>query len=266
MPAKSETNAVPVPQGASLDAFLGGRVRLLQPKTGHRAGTDAVFLAAAVAARQDEKVEILDAGAGVGVAGFCLLARLPAAHVTAVEREAQSCRLAAMNAELNGFEERFRIIETDLTASAKQLADKGLARESYPQLIANPPFYAPGRVRPAPGKARADAHVMPDGELEAWVKFLATFAAAKATLTLIHRPEALPELLRALEPRFGDLVLFPLFPREGAPASRIILQGRKGARGPLRIRQGLVLHRPDGTYTDTAEAVLRHAAPLAVSG
>ena len=52
------------------NAFLGGRVQLLQPRRGYRAGVDPVLLAAAVAARPGEAV--LELGCGVGTALLCL--------------------------------------------------------------------------------------------------------------------------------------------------------------------------------------------------
>ncbi|MBU2118060.1 MAG: hypothetical protein KJ954_10740, partial [Alphaproteobacteria bacterium] len=46
------------------NGLLGGRVRLLQPRDGYRAGMDAALLAAAVAAQTGETV--LEAGCGAG--------------------------------------------------------------------------------------------------------------------------------------------------------------------------------------------------------
>ncbi len=248
----------------SVDEFLGGRIAVLQPETGHRAGSDAVWLAAAVPAEAGEQV--LDAGAGVGVAGLCLLARVPEARVTAVEADAELCALAAANAARNGVAGRMSVVAADVTAPADALAAKGLRREGYAQVIANPPFHAAGTVRPAPDEARAFAHVMGDGGLEDWLRFLAAFAAPKGRLTLIHRPDSLGLLLKLCERRFGDIVIFPLFPRAGQPATRIILQGRKGSRGAVSLLPGLVLHEPDGRYTDGAEAVLRGGAALQLAG
>ncbi len=133
-------------------------------------------------------------------------------------------------------------------------------------VIANPPFHSAGRVRAAPDKARATAHVMGAGALSAWVRFLSAHAAPKGRLTLIHRAESLGELLRLLERRFGDVTVFPLFPKRGDPATRIILQGRKGSRGGIRLLSGLVLHDADGRYTDEAEAVLRGGEALVLGG
>ncbi len=242
--------------GATLDDFLGGRISVLQPEQGHRAGSDAVWLASAVPARPGDRV--LDAGAGVGVAGLCLLARIPDLEVTAVEADAGLCAFAADNAARNGVAARFKVIEADVAVPAETLAAKGLVREGYDQVIANPPYHVEGTVRPAPDPGRAFAHVMGDGALEDWVRFLAAMAAPKGFLTLIHRPDSLTMLLKLLERRFGDIAVFPLFPRRGEAATRVILKGRKGSRrGGVSLLPGLVLHEPDGSYTVEAEAVLR---------
>jgi tRNA1(Val) A37 N6-methylase TrmN6 len=244
----------------STDDFLGGRISVIQPRRGHRAGSDAVFLAASVPARARERV--LDVGAGVGVAGLCLLARIPGIAVTAVEIDAGLGELAAQNAARNGFAERFEIINADVTSPGKALRAAGLERESYHHIIANPPFHAEGRVRAAPDSARAAAHVMGAEGLAAWVRFLAAMAAPNALLTLIHRPDCLGELLRLLDGRFGDIAIFPLFPKSGEPATRIIVQAKKGSRAGLSLLPGLLLHEEDGRYTAEAEAVLRGGAAL----
>lgn len=261
-PTKKRASPPKGPAGTTTDDFLGGRVAVVQPRAGHRAGSDAVFLAAAVPGEAGEIV--LEAGTGVGVASLCLLARVPSLEVTAVEIDPALCALAQANAVQNGVGDRFTAIEADVTAPAKDLRAAGLVREIYDHVIANPPFYAEGAVRAAPEPARAVAHVMRRGELAKWVRFLTTIAAARGRLTLIHRAECLGELLGLLEGRFGDVAIFPLFPKPGEPATRIIIQGRKGSRAGLRLLPGLVLHEPNGAYTAEAEAVLRGGAALSL--
>jgi tRNA1(Val) A37 N6-methylase TrmN6 len=260
-PTKKKASPGEAREGATTtDGFLGGRIGIIQPRGGHRAGSDAVFLAAAVSARTSGRV--LDAGAGVGASALCLLARVPGLEVTAVEIDAHLCALAEKNAERNGFAGRFKVVNADVTWPAKALRAAGLLREGYDQMIANPPFHAEGAVRAAPDPARATAHVMGAGGLGAWVRFLTAFAAPKGRLTLIHRAECLGELLGLLDRRFGDIAVFPLFPKRGEPATRIILQGRKGSRAGLKLLPGLVLHEPGGSYTAEAEAVLREREGL----
>ena len=64
------------------DAFLGGRLRLRQPKSGHRAGHDAMLLAAATSARSGDRV--VDFGAGVGAAGLALAKRVTGIKIVLV--------------------------------------------------------------------------------------------------------------------------------------------------------------------------------------
>ncbi|MEO0916318.1 MAG: methyltransferase, partial [Pseudomonadota bacterium] len=56
------------------NAFLGGRLQVLQPAVGYRAGADPVLLAAAVDAGPGHSV--LDVGCGVGTALLCLGTRV----------------------------------------------------------------------------------------------------------------------------------------------------------------------------------------------
>ena len=64
-----------VPHSLTEDAFLGGKLSILQPEKGYRAGIDAVFLAAAIPCQPGDTV--FEAGIGTGVASLCLLARSP---------------------------------------------------------------------------------------------------------------------------------------------------------------------------------------------
>jgi tRNA1Val (adenine37-N6)-methyltransferase len=76
------------------DAFLGGAIHVLQPKTGYRAGLDAVLLAAACpVATSTAGATVLDCGAGVGTAALCVASRVPSARLTLVERESDLAAL-----------------------------------------------------------------------------------------------------------------------------------------------------------------------------
>ncbi len=242
------------------DAFLGGRVLVRQPETGFRSGLDAVFLAAACPAADGDRV--LEAGCGAGAAALCLLARVPGAHVTGVEIDPGLAALARANAEDNGVSSCFEIVAADVAASWSKLEALGLRRDAYDHVIANPPFFSQARSRPSahPGKHRARA--MPEGGLDAWVRFLAAAAKPSGTCAMIHTAEALPELLAAFERRFGGLRVAPLYPKADAPAIRVLIRGTKGSRAPLSIAPGFVLHEQDGTPAPAASAILRDGCAL----
>jgi tRNA1(Val) A37 N6-methylase TrmN6 len=58
--------------------------------------------------------------------------------------------------------------------------------------------------------------------------------------------------------------VYPLFPKQGVPAKRVLVQGVKGSRAPLELLQGMVLHQADGSYTQEADFILRDGAGLGI--
>ncbi len=251
------------------DAFLGGALSVLQPAGGYRAGLDAVLLAAACGARAGEGACVLDAGAGVGVAGLCVARRVADAQVTLVEREPALVEIARQNVARNGLEARVRVVALDVEEGGAAInraqtaaSMEGVPAGAYTHVIANPPYYAEGHGTRPPGHLKAASHQMADGALDQWCRFLATAAANDGLVTVIHRAEALAELLDGLGRRFGALRVLPLHSRAGEAAHRVIVQGRKGSRAPLSLLQGLVLHGDGHAFVPTIDAVLRHGAAL----
>jgi tRNA1(Val) A37 N6-methylase TrmN6 len=243
------------PFDTTCDAFLDGRIRVRQPAKGFRSGLDAVFLAAACPATAGSSV--LEAGCGAGAASLCMLSRVEAIEVTAIEADGALAALARENAVANGFAGSFDIVTADLTNSWSTLEALGLRREAYDHAIANPPFYMQGRARLPKDGRNARSRAMPEDGLHDWLRFLAAAVKPGGTATVIHTAEALPQLLDAFEGRFGALRIIPLYPKSGAPAIRVILSGVKGSRAPLTLAPGVVLHEDDGAPAEAAKAILR---------
>ena len=137
-----------------------------------------------------------------------------------------------------------------------------LRTNSFDHVFANPPFHRVEETRAPSDSRKAVAHQRDRDSLDRWVRFLVAHAKAGASITLILPAAALDEGLEVLSGRAGGLTVFPLFPRVGAPANRVVLQGRKGSRAPLRLSPGLVLHREGHDFAPEADAVLRHGAAL----
>ena len=118
MTSPSTTQGDPGPAELTEDGFLGGRLSLLQPARGYRAGVDPVFLAAATPARPGQSV--LDLGCGVGTAALCLGARVPDLSLAGLERQPDYAALARENATRNGIP--LTVIEGDLPARPNRSA------------------------------------------------------------------------------------------------------------------------------------------------
>ncbi len=249
--AGARSSAAAADSDLSEDRFLGGRLNILQPAKGYRAGIDAVFLAATVPCRPGETV--FEAGIGTGVAALCLLSRVAGVDVTGIELAGRSVELAQENARRNGFSGQVQIMLCEIADASRMLAP-----DSFAHAFANPPYFESGKVRPSSDEHKAIANAQPPGDLELWVKVLVRLVRPQGTVTLVHRAEALGRLLKAFEGRLGDIRIAPLHPRHGKPASRLIVQGVKGSRAPLQLLPGMILHGEGSAFTPEAEAILRH--------
>jgi tRNA1(Val) A37 N6-methylase TrmN6 len=232
------------------DRLLGGRVRLRQPSDGARAAIDPVLLAAAVAAEPQQQV--LDVGCGAGAAMLCLAARVPQCRVTGMDSQRGLVRLAGDNVVLNDMADRLSVMIGDLLQPPPRLSPG-----SFDHVMANPPFLERGRGTEVPNPVKAAATMEGDAALGDWVRFALAMARAKGTVTFIHRADRIGALLGQIAGRAGEVVIFPLWPGAGKPASRVLVRARKQITAPARLAPGLVLHEPDGRFTAAAEAVLR---------
>jgi tRNA1(Val) A37 N6-methylase TrmN6 len=234
----------------SEDSLLGGRVRLRQPVDGARASIDPVFLAAAIPVGPGELV--LDIGCGTGAAMLCVAAREPQCRVVGLERQRDLVRIAGDNVILNGMSQRVSVMVGDLLQPPPRIS-----AGAFDHVIANPPYLERARANETAHPARAEATIEGDAELGDWIRFALAMAKPKGTVTFIHRADRIDAVLGQIAGRAGEVVVFPLWPGLGRPASRILVRARKQVASPARLAVGMVLHEADGRFSEAAEAVLR---------
>ena len=234
------------------DAFLGGQLRLTQPRSGHRAGHDAILLAAATPARAGARV--VELGAGVGAAGLALATRISGIDLALVEIDPELARLARMNAVANSI--LAEAIVLDVTADAQAFAANGLPPDSVDVVLMNPPFNDPARHRGSPDQARRSAHVATDDTLRAWAHAARRILRSGGVLTLIWRADGIADVLEALSRGFGSLAVLPVHGDAASPAIRVLVRAVKGGRAPTRILRGLMLNEePHAQKKDVHEHV-----------
>ena len=242
----------------SEDAFLGGALKILQPKKGYRAATDPVLLAAACRAQPGDRV--LDVGCGVGAAGFCLAKRTPGLSLEGIELQEGLVELSRRNAARNGV--------GSWLAHAGDIRDAPLFVRSarYDHVITNPPYFEANSGAASPNAIRDAAH-RESADMAVWMDFCLRRLAPGGGLTVIQRIERLPDILAALAGRAGGATVLPLAPFEGERPKRAILRAVKESRAPFALAPPFVLH--DGApgqdaapFTASADAVLRRAEPL----
>jgi tRNA1(Val) A37 N6-methylase TrmN6 len=235
----------------STDRFLGNRLHLIQPAQGYRAAIDPVLLAAAVPAREEQRV--LDLGCGVGTAALCLAGRVAGACVHGLDLQPGLIALAIRNAAANGLAERVSFACGDLL----EIKDG-----RFDHVMANPPYLVREKATISPNPIKALANVEGDAKLADWVARAIAAVRDGGSVTFIHRADRAVELRECFARGLGALRLMPLAPRAGAAAKRVILRGVKGAVPGFVELEPWPLHAPDGAFTAATEAILRDAVAL----
>ncbi|MCH9809118.1 MAG: methyltransferase [Alphaproteobacteria bacterium] len=247
----------------TLDAFLGGKLHIGQPRRGYRAGLDAVLLAAAVNRNEAQSGRLLDVGAGVGTVGLCAARRIESLDVTLLEPQPELCELARQNITRNGLTDRVRIVQGRVGSPTQDLQKTGLEANSFTHVVANPPFMAAGTGTNSDAHLKAASHTLETGQnLDDWGRFLARMARSGGKVLVIHKASALSDLLKALDGRFGCLRILPIHPRSTEPAHRVIVSGTRNSRAELTLLPAAIVHDDGNAFTARFDAILRSGAPL----
>lgn len=237
------------------NAFLDGRLQILQPSAGYRAATDAVFLAAFVRAESGQK--ILDIGCGVGVALLALGSRVENLELCGLEREEEIAKLAQENSFANQIP--LEIFNGDLATPPATLKEK-----TFDIVLTNPPFHKDGPARQNPHKQSAHAESL---TLDTWITASLKRLKSRGHFYMIHRAARLPDILTSLH-GCGDITILPIAPRAGREANRVLIRARKDTKGETKLCAPFIVHKgeahkKDGeNYTAQANTILRDGKAL----
>lgn len=235
------------------NALMGGRVRLLQPAKGYRAGMDAALLAAAAGAGSGDRV--FEAGCGAGGVLMQIAGRAPGVSLTGLERDPAMAELARRNASLN-------VADAEILTGDVAKGFRALGLKPFDIAVSNPPFFDdPGALR-APGPGKTGAWIADDG-LEAWTGFLLKAVREGGSIVMIHRADRLADILALLAPKAGSFAIRPIHAFTDEPAKRVLVRALKTGKAPLKLLPALALHDRGGAkHTAETEAILRGEAGL----
>lgn len=237
-------------QDFTKDDFLGGLISLKQPEKGYRITSDTVLLAATLKTKPGER--IIDIGAGSGGILSCFAARAGKAAdditMSGVDIQADLLMLAREN------NKSITYIQGDILNEIS-----GCEPNSFHHVVTNPPYYEKGKISKSPYKSKAIAHGNDMDDLTIWIERCIRMVRPKGYLSLVHRADRLDDILCALKPKAGSIIVYPLYSKAGNDANRVIIRAQKGGKGLLSLKSGLIMHKSDGKYTEAAENILRHA-------
>ncbi len=236
------------------DAFYNGQVTVLQPKTGFRAGTDSLLLAAAL--DQAFSGSALEIGCGSGGALLPAACRVREARFTGLELDTEAAELARRGVEANGFEARAEI----QTGSAADLP--GDWQNRFDLVFSNPPFFEAGSIQaPGPGKDAAYLESLP---LKDWINAMLFALRPKGVFLMVHRAADMARILSVIERQAGEITVLPVHSYPGAEAKRVLVRARKALRsGPMRLLEPRYLYQEKaGERTAWARAMQEEGAGI----
>lgn len=237
------------------DYLLGGSIEICQPKDGFRAAIDTILMAASVPASSGHRV--FEAGSGSGAAAICLGHRVPSSEITGIEIQPAMVTLAGHNIRLNQLQKNVKVMNGDIGGPPPLML-----RGPFDHAMANPPFLERNEGRVSNHTETAIAKTLGKTNLSDWITGIHLQLKRKGTLTLVWRADKLHLAIAALMFKFGDIRVFPLWPKPGRAAKRVLVRARKGVKTPMTLLPGLLLHREDGSYTSACEAVLKDGSSL----
>ena len=222
----------------------------MQHRKGYRFSIDAVLLAAFSA--PGGKDRIVDLGTGCGIIPLILGQRHPAVRIAGIEVQPELAALAAQNVEANGMKDRVTIICGDM----RLLSIQAVAGP-VDLVISNPPYRKgrSGRVNPHPQRALARHEIL--ATLQDVAAATARLLGIGGRFAIVYPAERITDLLTNLrstgiEPKHIQAV----HATGHDPARLVLVSGIKGGRPGAVIHEPLVIYQPNGTYTETVQAML----------
>ena len=234
------------------DYLLDKKVKIFQPVDGYRASTDAVFLSSLL---ESDKVRagnaILDVGSGTGAISLCLSERIKEKNITitGVDIQPDLVELSNFSAAENNFADFLHYEHFDIREKTT------LPAGSYSFVITNPPYS--DHDMPSPNESKQLAHNHQDFNLTGWLTFCLKMLKPKGYLLLINRTEAINEILSALQNKAGDVLILPIYSKQGQNAKRVAVIAKKSAKGITKILPPFYTHNEDSSYTEKAQSILR---------
>ena len=232
--------------------YYGGQISCRQPEHGYRAGNDALLLAASLSGKNGLKC--LELGCGSGIIMLLAAHHLPECTFTGVENHPDMLTLARSNTQSS---KAISIEDADVGALPQNW------HLSFDQVFANPPYFDDiAAVRMS--KSKHPSFVTGRLDLAGWISGMLKMLKPRGVGTLIYRADGLEKVIAALFGKAGRIRILPVHSYADQPASRIIVQFRKGVKSESRLLPPLIMHERDSAarYTARAEQILCGELPI----
>ncbi len=237
---------IPLMQGERIEDLQYNSLKIIQSSEAYRFGTDSILLSGFV--RLSRSARAVDLGAGSGVLSILLNATW-GCDFTAIEQDSEQCSRIRRSAQLNG-QDGISVENIDLHDAPRLLGTGG-----FDAVICNPPYFS---TAGALSRFSSATHEM--------TASIASIAAVSSSLLKFggrlflcfasqRLCEAITSLCSAkLEPKRMRFVAS----RAEKPPYIVLIEARKGAKPGLLLEPDLIIHAPNGDYTEEVKRIYHY--------
>lgn len=235
-----------VRDGERIDEIGFGNLRLLQKPEDFCYGIDAVLLATFAEIKKGARV--IDLGTGTGVIPLILSHRTEASEIVGVEVQQDSWERGLRNVQLNGLNERIRMIHSDVKHLVQETT---VSQESFDTVLTNPPYMKSNGGLKNKENSRTIARHETTAVLSDFIAGAALLLKDHGDFYMVHRPNRLVDICvlcrqYRLEPKKLRLVS----PKKDTAPNILLVHCVKHGRPELKLMDPLYVYQEDGSYTD----------------
>ncbi len=188
--------------------------------------------------------QILDIGTGNAPIPL-ILSKKTKAHITAIEIQKESYKMAKESIRINKLEDQIKLINEDVNKI-------DFKPETFDVITCNPPYF---EVKKNSKLNKNDYKTIARHEitlnLEQVIKISRKILKNGGVLSIVHRPERLIDILEIMrkyniEPKKIQIV----YPKKNGRANILLIEGMKNGKKGLKILPPLYSHNCDGSYTE----------------
>ena len=216
-------------------------------------GTDAVLLSAyaSSAVKKNSKTSGIELCSGTAFAALSLLDRFPLLEMSALEINADACRLSEMSAKESGLSERFKVKNGDVCNVRSEYTS-----ERFDFVICNPPYMTStsGKMCADDYKTIARHEILCNmGDIFKAAYFL---LGTGGSIFIVYRPDRLSSLFSgAKENGFEIKNMTFVFSKTDREPVLVLCEAKKQAKEGLRMTPPFVIYDENGNYTEMMKRV-----------
>lgn len=232
----------------SIDNLFDGRLACMQPKQGYRYSVDSLLLADFSSVLDNDI--ILDLGCGCGIVGLIMLFKQKECikKMIGMELQPELVELAKRNGELNGFGQKYSVVEGDL----RTIKDFFPA-ESFSRVVCNPPFYTSSSGRENTNRQSLIARHQVCSTTDQVVAAASFAVKNKGSVAFVFSADRLVEIFCSMEkvrlqPKRMQTVYS--YPGRDANAKLVLIEAIKNGGSGVKINPPLYIYsKKNGPYS-----------------